>query len=118
MPRGVPKAGFRNRDGYKAASKPAYQPTGRPRGRPRKNPLPDGASTIVTPVKPKEATVNIPLKEMNVKTFIEKAELAAKELRDAANETNHVKEAEMLVNFAIVIERQMLPKYKKPFTVD
>lgn len=98
----------------------AYVPTGRPRGRPRKNPLPGDMTPIPKPApKPIEtrAANEVVLKDMDVPAFISKAEQIVKELRQAADMTNHVKEAELLKNFAICIEKQVVPKYKKPIEV-
>jgi len=95
-------------------------PTGRPRGRPRKNPLPtNGQPQPEKQPSPIESSPpnEVVLKDMDIPAFVKKAEWIVEGLREAAAMTNHVKEAELLKNFAICIEKQVVPKYKKPIEV-
>jgi len=64
--------------------------------------------------KPVKAAAPVVLAEMDVPAFLAKLDEVCKALREASEMTNHVKEAELLKNFAICIERQLPPKYKDP----
>lgn len=118
MPRGIPKAGFRNRKKKaKASVKPAYVPTGRKRGRPSKAEM--MARVQVQVAEKAKEVVNVPVvgspvQEMDVAAFLIASSEAIAALKKAAGMTNHVAESEMMMNFARVIERQVQPKYKKP----
>lgn len=53
-----------------------------------------------------------PAKVMDVPAFLDKLKVATEALRACSGMTTHSKEAELLKNFAICLERQVEAKYK------
>ncbi len=60
-------------------------------------------------VQPAEVKTHMEL--MDVPAFLAKLKEVCNSLREASAMTTHTKEAELLMNFAICIERQLPPKY-------
>lgn len=101
MPKGVPKAGFRMTTRRKLEQKrsKAQPSTYSPNAVVHKSPFP--------------VTETVSVENMDVISFLATVEEACTKLREAGLMTTHEKEGELLTNFAICLERQIVPKYKK-----
>ena len=113
MPRGVASPGVRQPRIWTDA----YGNERKSHGRPSQEELAvRGDNPVVRVVPPPsdvpKEPINIP--PMDVKEFIIQTEIAVRAMRKASKLSNHPKEAQLLKDFAKILERDMLPKYKNP----